>query len=95
MLHEPAAPSGKDPAASHKMRVGIWMFALYAVIYAVFVGINLYDPLLMEKEVVFGLNLATTYGFGLIIFALLQALAYDMICRRREAALKDHHGESK
>lgn len=89
MLHEPAAAAGKDPAAAHKMRLGAWMFVFYAIVYAVFVGINLYDPLLMEKEVVLGLNLATTYGFGLIIFALVQALAYDFFCRRREHAMRD------
>ena len=89
MLHEPAAQSGKDPAASFKMRLGIWMFLLYATVYAIFVGVNLYDPLLMEANVVLGLNLATVYGFGLIIAALLQALIYNAICTRRETAMRD------
>ncbi len=96
MLHEPAAQSGKDPAASYKMRLGIWMFLAYAIVYAIFVGINLYDPLLMEADIVLGLNLATVYGFGLIIAALLQALIYNMMCTRREYALRDAaEGEGK
>ena len=96
MLHEPAAQSGKDPAAPFKMRLGIWMFLLYAIVYAIFVGINLYDPLLMEAEIVLGLNLATVFGFGLIIAALLQALIYNTICTRRERAMGDQaEGQAK
>ena len=89
MLHEPAAKTGKDPAASFKTRVGVWMFLVYAAFYAAFVGVNLYDPLLMEKTIMFGLNLATVYGFALIIVALIQALIYDLMCRRREFLLAD------
>lgn len=95
MLHEPAAPVGKDPAASHKMRLGVWMFLCYAIFYAVFVAINLYDPQLMAKKIVLGLNLATVYGFALIIVALLQALVYDAMCRSREHAMKDQAEETK
>ena len=32
-----------------------------------------------------GLNLATVYGFALIIVALIAALIYDALCRRKEA----------
>jgi uncharacterized membrane protein (DUF485 family) len=87
MLHEPAAPVEKDPAASFKMRLGVWMFALYFLVYAGFVAINLFQPLLMEKTVLLGLNLATVYGMGLIIVALIQALIYDAICRSREQTM--------
>jgi hypothetical protein len=60
------------------------MFLLYALFYAGFVAINLYKPLLMECIVVSGLNLATVYGFSLIIGALALALVYDRLCRKRE-----------
>lgn len=90
MLHEPAAQSGKDPAAAYKSRVGVWMFVLYSLIYVGFVAINLVKPLWMEATVLFGMNLATVYGFGLIVFALVQALLYDVMCRRQEALLADH-----
>jgi uncharacterized membrane protein (DUF485 family) len=93
MLHEPAAPVGKDPAASFKMRLGVWMFALYFVFYAGFVAINLFKPLLMEETVLLGLNLATVYGMALIIVALIQALIYDAICRSREHALASRSPE--
>ena len=84
MLHEPASSGGKDAAASYKSRLGVWMFLLYALFYVGFVAINLYNPLLMEWIVVFGLNLATVYGFSLIIGALLLALIYDKMCRKKE-----------
>jgi hypothetical protein len=86
MLHEPAKPSGKDPAAPYKARLGVKMFAFYALVFAGFVAINLISPLTMGQTIAFGLNLATVYGLGLIIVALVEALIYDAMCRRREAA---------
>jgi hypothetical protein len=91
MLHQPAAPVGKDPAQHYKMRVGIWMVLAYSLFYAGFVAINLLSPLLMEKTVFAGLNLATVYGFALIIVALLQALVYDAMCRLQEHKLENQN----
>ena len=85
MLHEPAKPTGKDPAAPYKMRLGLWMFLLYTLFYAGFVAINLLYPLAMGTIVFLGLNLVTVYGFALIIVAFIQALIYDAMCRRKEA----------
>jgi uncharacterized membrane protein (DUF485 family) len=87
MLHEPATPTGKDLAGPYKMRLGIWMFVFYALFYAGFVAINLINPQAMGTIVFWGLNLATVYGFTLIIVALLEALVYDALCRRKEALL--------
>ena len=84
MLHEPAVSSGPDRASAYKTRIGVYMFILYAAIYAGFVVINVCNPLLMEKIVFCGLNLATVYGFGLIIFALILALIYNHMCAKEE-----------
>lgn len=92
MLHEPAAQCGPDASAEYKQTVGVWMFLLYAAVYAVFVAINLLNPLLMEKEVMFGLNLAVVYGFGLIVFALVLAMIYNAMCGSHEA---ENKGEGK
>ena len=89
MLHEPAAQAGRDPAAEYKTRLGVWMFLFYCLFYAGFVALNLASPLSMELTLVFGLNLATVYGFALIIVALLQAVIYDGMCRAREHALSE------
>jgi uncharacterized membrane protein (DUF485 family) len=89
MLHEPAIQGTEDHAAAYKTRLGVWMFFFYALFYVGFVAINLVAPALMEARVVLGLNLATAYGFGLIILALVMALIYSAMCSRREAALDD------
>jgi uncharacterized membrane protein (DUF485 family) len=96
MLHEPASQGGPDHASEYKGRLGAWMFLVYAVIYVGFVAINIISPTTMEKTVLFGLNLAVVYGFGLIIFALVLALIYNHMCATREAdATADTTGEDK
>lgn len=87
MFHEPAATSGKDPAFAYKRGLGIRMFSAYALFYAGFIVINLLKPVLMEAEVAAGLNLATVYGFSLIVIALILALVYNRACSLKEAAL--------
>jgi uncharacterized membrane protein (DUF485 family) len=66
------------------MRLGIRMFAIYAFFYAGFVAINIFSPQTMATIVFAGLNLATVYGFALIILAIVQALIYHVMCRRKE-----------
>ncbi len=88
MLHEPATPSEKDLSGAYKSRLGIWMFLAYALFYAGFVAVNLIAPTTMGLIVLMGMNLATVYGFALIIVALLEALVYDGLCRRKEAHYK-------
>ena len=87
MLHKPASQSGPDPAAPYKTRLGVWLFVVYCVVYAGFVVVNLASPKLMERTLLWGLNLAVVYGFGLILFAVFLALIYDLACRHREALL--------
>ena len=84
MLHEPATPAAKNPAGPYKMRLEIWMFVFYALFYAGFVAINLIDPAGMGEIVIAGLNLATVYGFALIVVALIEALIYDWLCRKKK-----------
>jgi uncharacterized membrane protein (DUF485 family) len=87
MLHKNAGNHGKDLSIEYKTRVGVWMFILYALVYSGFVAINVIKPVMMEMTVVFGLNLAAVYGFGLIIFALILALIYNSMCNKKEAEL--------
>lgn len=95
MLHKPAKPSGKDPAGPYKIRLGIRMFIFYSLFYASFVAINLISPKAMAQIVVAGLNLATVFGFALIIVALIAALVYDWMCRRKEAYFESLAEEEK
>ena len=93
MLHEPAAKQGRDLASAYKTRLGVWMFILYALVYAGFVAINLIAPRMMEATVLAGLNLAVVYGFDLIFFALFLALIYNALCMREEKRIEP--GEEK
>ena len=87
MFHEPAAQGGKDPASPYKTRLGARMFLGYALIYAAFVAINVTRPDWMKAIVLWGLNLATVFGFFLIIFALVLALIYTKMCSLKEEEL--------
>jgi len=90
MLHQPSQheEKGADLALNYRTRIGVIFFLLYALVYVIFVVINLVSPLLMENVVLFGMNLAVTYGIGLIIFAILLALIYNRMCAKKELELK-------
>lgn len=89
MLHKPAMSEdvGEDLTLKYRTRIGVRLFLVYALIYSVFVIINLASPLLMERMVLWGMNLAVTYGIGLILFAVLLALVYNRMCAQKELAL--------
>jgi uncharacterized membrane protein (DUF485 family) len=96
MLHEPAAPQEKDYAPGYKTRLGVFMFICYALIYAGFLGANLIAPKTMAIATpIFGLNVATVYGFGLIIFALLLSLLYNHLCTSKENKLRQLDQEAQ
>ncbi|NQT26878.1 DUF485 domain-containing protein [candidate division KSB1 bacterium] len=95
MLHEPAAPAEVDYATSYKMRTGVIMFIIYAIVYAGFVAVNVLSPISMEANVLFGLNLAVIYGFGLIVLALIMALIYNAMCMKKEKELKNEDNIKK
>jgi len=86
-MHEPATQTGTDHAAAYKASLGVKMFIIYALIYAGFVAINVIKPIAMETHILLGLNLASIYGFGLIIIALVMALIYNVMCGRKELEL--------
>jgi uncharacterized membrane protein (DUF485 family) len=64
------------------MRYGLWLFALYAAIYGVFLLLNAFVPEAMDVTL-FGINLAVIYGLGLIVLAFVLALLYAWLCRPR------------
>lgn len=86
MLHEPVQNEdlGEDLALKYRTQTGIRLFLAYALIYGAFVVINLVSPDLMEKRLFWGLNLAVTYGIGLILLAILMALIYNRLCAQKE-----------
>ena len=85
MLHEPAPQNEeKDNASAAKARLGLWLFAVYCVVYAGFVLVNALKADIMAGPGLFGVNLAITYGMVLIILAIILGLIYNWLCTRME-----------
>ncbi len=80
--HGPAAPSEPDdPAVSARnARYGLVLFTVYFAFYAAFVALNAFWPDVMSLPVG-GVNLAVSYGLGLIVAAIVLALVYSWLCR--------------
>lgn len=92
-MHGPAVKMGKDNASGIKTRIGLILFIFYSLVYAGFVLINTIKPKLMEVNIIFGLNLAVVYGFGLIVFAIVLGLIYNQYCTRKEDELNKPESE--
>jgi uncharacterized membrane protein (DUF485 family) len=83
IMHGPPTQWKKDSAATIKELLGKWLFFMYAIVYAGFILINVFSPAFMGIDIG-GLNMAIVYGFGLILFAMLLAFAYNHISTRAE-----------
>lgn len=73
------------PTIARNARVGLWLFAVYVVLYAGFMVLSAFYPERMRQSAVAGVNLAVAYGFGLIVGAFLLALVYMFLVRGRAA----------
>jgi uncharacterized membrane protein (DUF485 family) len=93
MLHGPAAKLEDDHAAKHKATLGLKLFFFYATIYGGFILIGVFKPGIMGTRLVFGLNLAIIYGFGLIILAIVMGFIYHLLCNKLE--MKYNHKPGK
>ena len=62
-------------------RLGLALFVVYLVLYLGFVLTSAFAAATMETPVLGGLNLAISYGFVLIIGALVLALIYGALCK--------------
>lgn len=93
MLHGEAVKLGKDEAAEIKSRVGLILFGIYSLIYAGFVFINTLTPKTMGTKIIFGLNLAVVYGFGLILLAIIMGVLYNHYCTKLENKLNKEQVE--
>jgi uncharacterized membrane protein (DUF485 family) len=73
-----------DKSSPAKARLGMWLFLSCCVVHAGFVALTTMSPTTMERPGLLGLNLAVTYGFGLIVLAIVMGLIYNAICGRME-----------
>lgn len=80
--HNPSKHVERETAdmAARNSRYGLRLFLAYLVFYAAFVYVNAFQSQWMSKTWG-GINLAVSYGFGLIVLALLLALIYGWLCR--------------
>ena len=69
-------------------RLGLRLFAAYAVVYSTFVLIAALRVDLLDATIA-GLNLAIWGGFGLIVLAVLLALIYVPLCQNESVKEND------
>ena len=70
-------------------RAGLVLFFVYLAAYAGFMGLAAFVPQTMGRPVLAGVNLAITYGMGLIAFALVIAAIYMWLCGRNARLASD------
>lgn len=71
-----------EAVVSYNTRMGLGLFAVYTVIYGGFMLMSAFAPQFMSTPVLGGVNVAVTYGFGLIAAAIILALIYVALCRK-------------
>ncbi len=94
MSHGPSTVWKDDSSTKYKTKLGVIMFLIYALIYSIFIFINVSFPAWMRISVG-SLNVAIVYGFGLIVVAVVQAFIYNHLCTlaERKAKLEDFTDE--
>ena len=84
MLHEPAVQLEADLASKKKSRLGLILFLFYALIYAGFVYIGIFQTHLLGIKAIGNTNLAVVYGMGLIVLAAVMGYIYSELCTQME-----------
>src|SRR5262245_872569 len=78
---KPAADDHEEVSAANA-RAGLVLFFIYLSLYAGFMALAAFAPQAMGRPVLGGVNLAITYGMGLIVGALVIAAIYMWACAR-------------
>lgn len=84
-----AAPEAKEheteESIQHNKRIGLILFAVYVLFYAVFMMVSAFFPNIMSLPVLAGLNFSIVYGFSLIFLAFLLAMLYMKLSKKSNA----------
>ncbi len=75
----------ESSSRAYNLRLGLVLFAIYLLLYVVFVMIAAFRTEWMELRPFGGMNLAVLYGFGLIIVAIVLSLAFGLLCKSDDA----------
>ncbi|OFZ78877.1 MAG: hypothetical protein A2583_11750 [Bdellovibrionales bacterium RIFOXYD1_FULL_53_11] len=80
------APREQEDESSvrYNTRIGVLMFFVYVLFYAGFMGLSAFAPDIMGTPWMGGINLSITYGFALIVAAIVLALIYMALCRKNK-----------
>ena len=86
LLHGPAPGSENEPPEdpaiqARNARLGLQLFGIYGVIYGLYVVVGAFLPGIMKASLA-GVNVATVWGFMLIILAFVMAVVYGRLCYR-------------
>lgn len=76
----------ESSSRAYNLRLGLVLFAIYLLLYVVFVMIAAFRTEWMELRPFGGMNLAVLYGFGLIIVAIALSLVFGLLCKSDGAA---------
>lgn len=74
----------KEIVTQQKSKLGVRLFFIYLICYAGFVILGVFQYELLATTVFWGLNLALTYGIGLIVFAIILGVIYNHYCAKYE-----------
>ena len=89
-----SSSDGDSAQRRFNTRLGLILFIVYLLLYVGFVCINAFKADWMDMTAVAGLNLAIVYGFALIVFALVLALIYGVMCRTEPVIEADENASS-
>ena len=81
--HDHAHDDHHAPTIARNARIGLWLFAVYVLLYGGFVALSAFYPQRMSRSVFAGVNLAVMYGLLLIVAAFVLALLYMFLVRGR------------
>ncbi len=75
-----STPDEHPAVSAANARAGLVLFFIYLAFYAGFMALAAFAPQAMGQPVLGGVNLAITYGLGLIVGALVIAALYMAAC---------------
>src|SRR5437763_15518349 len=78
----PIHPDDHPELSAANARAGLILFFIYLAFYAGFMGLAAFAPQAMGRPMLAGVNLAITYGLGLIVGALVIAALHMWACAR-------------
>ncbi|ERJ59069.1 DUF485 domain-containing protein [Sphingobacterium paucimobilis] len=83
-MHVNNTAEEKEAVTQQKSKLGVRLFFIYLICYAGFVILGVFKYELLATTVFWGLNLALTYGIGLIVFAVILGVIYNFFCTKYE-----------